>query len=376
MSLRQHHIVHLSSVHRATDTRVFHKECVSLSQAGFRVTLVARADADYEQSGVSVLAVRSGDGNRFVRMTRTVLEVYRKALAAKGDAYHLHDAELLPIGVLLRLMGKAVVYDAHEDLVGQIKSKSWIPHGIRHVVAGLMGIVESACARFFTMIVIANPLQGERFPPHRTLAIQNFPLLAEADAFGGVDYATREQSAFYVGGLSEIRGVRQMVDAMEIVNRRRPARLILGGAFSPPALEGEVSKSPGWRATEFLGWLSRDDVVSQLRRTRVGLVVVHPVPNYESNQPVKLFEYMMAGIPVICSDICNYRQFVSDLGTGLMVDPLDPESIAEAVLRILDDPAEAEKMGRVGREAVLKQFNWRPEADKLIGMYSRIFDVS
>jgi glycosyltransferase involved in cell wall biosynthesis len=366
------HVVHLSTVHQATDTRIFHKECRSLVGAGYAVTLIARAEADGCQDGVQIRALPVRKGGRITRMTRSVIDAFLKARASGGDAFHFHDPELLPVGLVLSMLGKKVVYDAHEELSGQIRTKGWIPAALRPVASRVVGAFERVCARAFAAVVVANPLQGAAFPKDKTVAIQNFPMLAEMSSGATSPYSDRDNIVFYVGGLTETRGVRQMAEAVGRCNGHMSVELRLGGTFGPPRLRDDVVSLPGWRYTTYLGQLGRQDIVDELGRARVGLVVVHPVPNYLNNQPVKLFEYMMAGVPVVASDIPNYRQFVSDLGTGLMVDPLDADAIANAILWLLDHPDEAEAMGQRGREAVLTTFNWESEARKLVALYQKI----
>ena len=105
---------------------------------------------------------------------------------------------------------------------------------------------------------------------------------------------------------------------------------------------------------------------------RCGLVLFRPAPNHLEAQPNKLFEYMSAGLPVIASDFPAWRELVEGTGAGLLVDPDDPQAIAHAIAWILRHPAEAEQMGRRGREAVYRDFNWDREAEKLAACYRNI----
>ena len=75
---------------------------------------------------------------------------------------------------------------------------------------------------------------------------------------------------------------------------------------------------------------------------------------------------------MIVSDAPGWRWFTEELGCGLAVDPLDPGSIAAAIDHLLCNPEEAEEMGRRGRRAVERRFNWEGEAGKLIGLYRRL----
>src|SRR5262245_9890995 len=104
----------LTSVHRPDDHRL-RKECRSLLGAGFEVAMVAPWHRNDTIDDIPVHAVPV-PAHRSDRMTRTVWEVYRAGLAQHADIYHLHDPELLPIGLLLKIRGRDVIYDAHEDV--------------------------------------------------------------------------------------------------------------------------------------------------------------------------------------------------------------------------------------------------------------------
>jgi glycosyltransferase involved in cell wall biosynthesis len=173
----------------------------------------------------------------------------------------------------------------------------------------------------------------------------------------------------YIGGLTEERGLFQMVDAIEIVSRDRPARLVFGGPYQPESIRDVAAQRPGWAHVGDLGWLSREEVARVMGSSRAGLLIFLPVPNHLDSNPNKLFEYMAAGLPMITSSFPYWRQFVTEIGCGLMVDPEDPAAIAEAIRWILDHPDEAEAMGRRGREAFHARFTWEREAERLAAFY-------
>jgi glycosyltransferase involved in cell wall biosynthesis len=151
------------------------------------------------------------------------------------------------------------------------------------------------------------------------------------------------------------------------------AVLRLAGAFRPQTLQAEVETLAGWNRVDFLGWADRKQVAELLGNVRAGLVVLHPTKRYPDAYPVKMFEHMATGLPVIASDFPLWREIVDGAGCGLLVDPLDPEAIAETMQWVLDHPAEAEAMGRRGRQAVAEKYNWEREAKKLIRLYQRLF---
>src|SRR5690606_16985319 len=211
-----------------------------------------------------------------------------------------------------------------------------------------------------------------RFPSRKTNVVQNFPIKSEFTTVG-VSEHERSPRVVYVGNIAEIRGIVQMVRAMELIRERAPKlRMSIAGAFSDPSLQDRVASMPGWQSVDFLGWQPREGIAELLRGAVAGLVVLHPTRSYMEAYPVKLFEYMAAGIPVIASDFPLWREIVGSARCGLLVNPLDPEQIAEATLWLLEHEKEARAMGVSGAEAVRSTFNWDKEAEKLTALYSRL----
>jgi len=361
-------VVHLSSAHPAHDVRILYKECKTLAAAGYDVTLVALNDQEETVDGVRIVGLPKPK-NRLDRMVRNVWRVARAALRERADVYHFHDPELIPVGLLLRLAGKRVVYDVHECVPHAVLTKDYLPPVVRQVVAKAAGLFEFVASRFLHGIVAATPAIAERFPARQTITVQNFPLLQEFTSAAETPYSEREPIIAYVGTMTRIRGVREMVDAIGRVPAEHGARLALAGSIDPPDLETEAKRIAGWERVEFSGWCGRQGVVELLGRVRVGLVVFHPAPNHVNAQPNKLFEYMAAGIPVVASDFPRWRGMVEEAGCGLLVDPLRPERIAEAITWLLDHPDEAEAMGQRGRKAARDRFNWGRECDKMLCFY-------
>jgi glycosyltransferase involved in cell wall biosynthesis len=345
-----------------------------LARAGYEVVLIAphlRGGHVSEEvvQGVRVRAIPRYK-SRLARMIGSVWRVYREWLQENAEVYHLHDPELVPIGFLLKLRGKTVLYDVHEDLPLTISGKPWVPPRCKGVGRVLAWLLERSAATFLDGIVAATPGIARNFPPRKTVLVQNFPAQDMAAATS-LPYRQRDCVVLYIGLISENRGIRELLDAMRLLPPSMNARLMIGGNFELPEFELKLKQHPGWPLAEYHPWQGREGVLQLLAKARVGAVVLQPSENFLESQPLKLFEYMAAGLPVIASHFPLWRQLIGESGCGILVDPQNTSQIADAIRKLLEDPAAAEEMGRRGREAVLTKYNWNIEAGKLLQLYRR-----
>ena len=364
--------VHLTSTHRPFDTRVFQKECKTLAREGIRVTLVVPHTGDEVQDHVQIRAIpKPATGKE--RLKKTTMDVYRAALKENKHAiFHFHDSELLPHMLILKLRGRRVIYDAHEDTPRQIKYQHWIPDSLKGSVTLFMRILESLGGRMFDRVIVAEPIIAENFKKENTTLLHNYPILAEFEPCHAIPYESRPLHIGFAGGISEVRGVREVVKAMGMLDGIPDARLIMAGAFYPDSLKTEVEQYKGWERVTFKGWVSRSEVQHILGNSRVGVITRHPIERHLTAMPTKLFEYMAAGLPVVASDLPTIRPIVETHRCGLLVDPLDTEEIARALSYLLEHPAEAKEMGQRGYEAVRDHYSWDVEQSKLLDVYREL----
>jgi glycosyltransferase involved in cell wall biosynthesis len=344
---------------------------MGLAQSGYQVCLLApnKTATLAERFHVDGLPQIRG---RYARLALGSMVALRAAIAREADIYHFHDPELIALGIVLKLLGRRVIYDAHEELAKQVLAKHWIPRSVRRPVSFVTGFVERMAARWFDGIVAATPAIAKNFPPNKTAVVHNYALPGEMEDQEGGPYAWRGPCVAYVGAICKERGLREAIDALELIDKQRPVRLLLAGSFRPPTLEQELRACEGWKHVEYWGQCNRGDVANLLGQARVGLVTLLPTPNHLWSHPIKLYEYMAAGLPVVASDFPLWRQIIESAGCGMLVNPESPEDIARAIHWLFDHPAEAEAMGRRGRKAVEEQFNWPSQLKLLLELYERV----
>ncbi|HTD21232.1 MAG TPA: glycosyltransferase family 4 protein [Terriglobales bacterium] len=364
-------VVHLTSVHPPFDTRIFHKECKSLAMAGYDVTLIApHSEGDLVRDGVKLRAV-TPPRDRRERLMHTVPQVYRAAVRENAEIYHFHDPELLPMSVLLRMRGKKVIYDVHEDYSGTMSGKKWLPVALHGPAAIAVRVCEAVFSAACNRVIAVTPKIAGKFRPGKTRVVQNFPWTHELRCSESLPYEKRDPVVVYVGGLADLRGLREMTQAIHLVAKKMPARLLIGGQVRSGA-KAEFGGGGENGVVEYLGQLSRPQVAALLARARVGLVLHHPHGNYLHGQPTKVFEYMSAGLPVLASDFPVCRRVIEPAACGLLIDPLNPEAIAEALVWLLRNPSQAAEMGRNGQRAVAETYNWESESQRLMDTYAEL----
>jgi glycosyltransferase involved in cell wall biosynthesis len=363
-------IAHLTSVHSRYDTRVFHKFCCTLETHEHQVHLVVADGMGNEAFHHINIHDVGASSSRRDRILNAPKRVFAKALELKADLYHLHDPELLPIGLKLKQIGKRVIFDSHEDVPRQMLSKPYLNKPALWAMAQVLRGYEVWACRQLDGVIGATPFIRDKFLQINpsTVNINNYPILAELSS--STPWAEKQPEVCYVGGIGQIRGIIEVVEAMGRV--RSVGRLNLAGRFGDSGLESQLQAQPGWQRVNPLGFVDRAGVRDVLARSMAGVVTFHPLPNHIDAQPNKMFEYMSAGIPVIASDFPLWREIIDGNDCGLLVDPLNPTSIAEAIDYLITHPQEAERMGRNGRSAVESHYNWEHEGQKLLAFYDKI----
>ncbi|WP_246944208.1 glycosyltransferase family 4 protein [Bacillus pinisoli] len=358
----------LTSVHSIDDTRIFYKEALSLKKHGHDVYFIVQHEKDTVIDGVNIIHIKT-PSHRRDRFFKTIFEVYQRAIEVQADIYHFHDPELILVGLLLKSKGKKVIYDVHEDVPRQILSKYWIKPALRTIISKGFEAFENISVRYFDAIITATPYISKRFKKRSSnvVTVCNYPIKEEFED-GDFSKELKENAVCYVGGLSKERGIKEMVDSM----KETEACLLLAGSFAEQKLQEQMKKLPGWSKVEELGYLDREGVKQTLRRSVAGLYVGHPTPAYVHSLPIKVFEYMASGIPVITSNFPILMDIVTKENCGLCVDPLDSNALANAIQWMVNHPEKASEMGRNGREAVLSRYNWEAESVKLMEVYEQI----
>lgn len=364
------HICHFTSAHARFDSRIFEKMCRSISEHGYRVTLII-ADGKGNEiiDNINIIDVGLKTG-RINRMFKTTLLIRKACLKIEADIFHFHDPELLFVGLSLKKAGKHVIFDSHEDTVGTLLIKPYFKFPFNIIISKLYNLIEKSICIRLDGIIGATPQITNNFilKSKKSTNINNYPILNNVNFED--PWENKQKEACYVGGIAYSRGAKEIVTAMSLVKSN--VRLNFVGDYNQVNLENELKSLSSFSKINEFGYLSRVEVNKIYERSMVGIITLHPLPTYLESLPIKMFEYMSAGIPFIASDFPFWRKLLDGHDCCLFVDPLNPQSMADAIDHLILHPELAQKMGEIGKKLVYAKFDWEREEIKLINFYKNI----
>lgn len=216
-------------------------------------------------------------------------------------------------------------------------------------------------SRFAASVAVRTGL-----PSERVHAVPNF--LPDDEIGQPIHEMAADARFFFAGRLEDVKGVRELLDVFS--SPPGGSKLVLAGAGGD--LEAEViAAAHANPAVEYLGRLSRAEVLSELRRSRAALV-----PSiWDENYPMSLLEARACGIPVIATEVGGLPDMVSSGIDGYLVPPRDPGAIREAVASLTADRDGAHKMGQHGHQRLLRDNSEAAHYERLMGIFQQAQQV-
>ena len=365
-------VCHLASKHKMNDMRIFEKECKSLAKAGFDVTLIGFGDTAKTEviDGVRCISLFCPIKNNLELLRKRNKMSLETALEVDADIYHLHEPELLPVGMKLKRKGKIVIFDSHEYYGWQLRDNI---HKIKviKVPAFLMKVFGNLCMKIDGVVQVCT-MNGVDYFDHRckkTLFIRNLPSLSDYTRKTPIDYSQGPAVAM-IGGITKERGITQLVEAAH----HAKAKLLLAGAFSPKTYETELKESPAYACVDYKGFLDKKGMVALLEEANIGASTLLNVGQYDKidTLPTKVYDYMSMQLPVVISNTDFAQKMNEKYHFAICIDPEKPEDIADAIKWLKEHPEQAVEMGNNGRKAIEEEFNWEKESEKLVDFYKNL----
>jgi glycosyltransferase involved in cell wall biosynthesis len=370
--------------HLPFDARVW-KEARTLADAGYRVLAVgARYEVERSERRreglVDVIEIRFGTRDRPLsrrQRMRTLLGIWTAVLRTRARVYHAHNIHTGPVAWLASRLNRAkLVYDGHE-IYGEIGPTAPLEGRLPALVSLL---VERFMVRHADVVVTTNESRAkvlrERHGVDRIHVIGNVPQVVAEVVPVNPGYPADRHILLYQGGVyARSRAFQETVQALRILDDTDLVVIGFGRRQEIELVQRWAKLAGVAEQVHFLGPRKFDELIGTAAAATVGLVPIKPDSlNHYFGDTNKLFEYLMAGLPVVASDLPEIRRVVTS-GTphvGELFEPGSPESIASAVRRIVDDPASYAARRAQARAVALRSFNWEIEGRRLLGLYSNL----
>ena len=316
-----------------------------------------------------------GGGPRF--FARVHQSFRREALRVPARVYHASDLYVLPaMRAAARRHGARLAYDARElyPHVGATAGRPWarlfwyLIEGahIRRADA-VFTVNESIAEELARTYGIAPPTVIPNTPP--TQRVTRSRWLHERTGL-----SPDVVLVLYQGYLKKGRGCERLVEAMAEVEGA--ALVFLGEGPLEPALEARVRRLGLGRRVRFLPMVPPGELLHVTASADVGACLIEGITrSLHLSLPNKLFEYLMAGVPVLASDLPEIRRVVAGHDVGRLVDWRDGAALVRVLQEMVGRPeARARWAGRA--PGVFETFSWEAASERLQRVYRDLLTAS
>jgi glycosyltransferase involved in cell wall biosynthesis len=358
-------ICHFTIKHRTDDNRIFELETLHVAKNGYKVFLLGICDSEKIEHGVHIIPVRTG-----------MFGVLKQCMSLECDIYQFHDPQLLGVGILLRILGKKVIFDAHENYEEKLKSRIEVKFPrlkpVKNILAKIGWFGEKICVSLLSGKVAADSTVLNKYGKN-TILLPNVP---GKEFFADLMPRTRKDNTFrliYVGTLTWDRGIVQTIEAIQKTRHSNVEFHIIGDTKDDKLVD-LIKNAP---KTIWHGRVPWRELKYHLVEADVGVVLLQPIDAYlyyPGENIVKLWEYMSMKLPVLISDFPKLRKLCKQLQFGLCVKPDDPEKIAEAIDWMIEHPEECKHFGKCGRKVVEEEYHAEKQIEKLFALYRMLLE--
>ena len=346
--------------------------CVALAKRNISVHLICNVSCFQVSEGVNLHSIPSYR-NRLYRMTIGVFCAFWKCLIVKPNIVHLHDPELLPLGVLFKALGVKVIFDMHELVSSQLDDKEYLKANFfSSIIYLLYSFFELLAVRLFDSIVLAEdgyykPLKNKYYSfKGKFCVIRNYPCKDQILSIASKPKVIGNLHIVYIGGLMKVRGTRELIEA---VGKIPNARLSLAGPWSCSDYRSECESLKSFDCVDYHGYLSFEEAIRLVKKSHIAVAPLYPVTNNLLCRTTKFYEYALCKIPIIMSNFSDWEQTFA--GMAWFADPTDANDLHSKIIEVQNDRSKEKKINYAFQK-VLESWNWEKEQEILLNLYSRI----
>ncbi len=352
-----------SAFSRHDDEVLTYRHDKALKAAGWNtIYLVNDDESETVKDGLRIV----GTGNKqhcnyLTRIFIAPFQSYKVLKKIDADVYQTWCLENMLTCMLLKLNGKKIVFQLREEHPYLYMLKPGKPLWFKKMVVSILLILMRFFLRNFDFVLATGDDEGEILKELgiKKFCIQgNFPFVNWNFKLSLEDYLKREDRIIYFGSIYRISCQEYFLKALEKTNN---VKYLLAGKFRGiEDYHQELMQYPKWKDVEFIDGFRKEELNNLMGRSTMSNVLRDFSKTHYHNGNIgiiKIFESMEAGLPLICSDVPVYRKIWNEYKFGMLVDPTNPDQIADAINYLAQNKEEAYKMGQEGRRAVIEKYN-------------------
>jgi glycosyltransferase involved in cell wall biosynthesis len=365
--------------------RIFRPPVFSHSRENLRRNIIRLSEDSRRSLRSSIInSLRRNRFRRFIADLKRDVPWERKlrriAWETNAFVYHANDLDTLEIcGSVASSRNAKLVYDSHELW---LESSRYL-HATNAFNRIRLRNIERHYASRADAVIAVTPGRGElmrrMYPSIKKLEIvENAPeklidLPPRGKLRSLIGVGPEAVIALYQGVICPERGLEELLGAAELVRNPLVKFVIIGMDAWNGTLQKTASDMGLNQRVVFLPPVSSEELPGITVDADMGFILFrNTCLNHYYSLPNKLYEYMMAGVPIVSSDFPELRRVIDHAGSGVTVNPDSRNSIAAAVEKLAGDPAERFRMAACGRTAALDHYNWEPQSLKLKNLYRRL----
>lgn len=356
------------------DARSFYKEGRTLLHSGYDVYILGLYSKDETVNGIKLIGFKSYKKRPF-KFFATNYQIFLRSLKEKADVYHFHDLDFVPWAVILKILTRSkVIYDIHEAYPEYMLIKSYIPKILRKIISVLVYIMEHVAIQYFDAIAPNDNYIAHGFNHKNNIVIFNFPTLDFFKCKNSIPWNDRPYDLFYHGSLPKyhFEAMMNIAEKLNSENIKNKWGIVTNDKSILVWAKQEIEKRKLNSNFEFLPYIDYLNVSNYLSMAKIGIIPLPPFKKFFKNIPLKMFEFMGCGLPVILSDLPPSRQFIHGENCAVAVEPNNIDEYVKAIKLLLNNPEKAIEMGDNGKRLVFEKYNWSIEEEKLLRLYEKL----
>ena len=373
-----------SSMKKNVQEVVLYRQAESLMKDGYEVYNIVSDDAPDEiENGVKIISSGYKTSNRIKRSLFAAKPLFNRLKEVNADVYHTCHVDQLVVCLKLKKLGKKVIFEMQEDHPYSFYWKSRLPKFFNHIIVwflkqwmayALKRVDAITCVSYDTR----DYLVSWGIDPRKVHIIGNFPIVKKDYKLTLEDYMSREDRILYFGLIYSYSRQEVFLEALSKV--KSAVKYLVAGKFMGDELETykvQTINNPLWKKhVDFIEGFKHDELAGFMAKSTISNTLrdfsIYPREKRGSLGIIKIFESMENALPILCPDMPVYREMMKKYKCGIIVDPMNPEEITNAIEYLISHKEEAWKMGQEGRRAVIEKYSWDAASVEFINMINSL----